>query len=183
MSIKRLSDKNVAITRKLALEVAGMDACTAEVPYYAEHAEYLATLFESGRYHAARWALAYCHADGRWYRVDGKHTATLFATGRVLLDGREARVIRVECDTFQDVIDFFNEFDQSECARDSKEVNMSIKASIVEFRDLSNDVINKCVSGIEVVLRNTLMEDGTRPKKTATLGRAVRLREEIPFVL
>jgi hypothetical protein len=181
MAIRTLSEKIAPASLKLAAEFSEMKPCTGECAFDPVHMENLATLWETGPYHAPIWASVYCKEDGQNYRGDGKHSSAVFHSKRLPVSGREVHLIRAECDYKSETGDFYNQFNQPESSRTDREINQSIAAQIAEIAGFSKPFIDRCVSGIDMSVRGTVHYDKTH--KVSKLEKAKRLRVEKPFVL
>lgn len=105
------------------------------------------------RFRSANWAIAYCKETKQKYRINGKHTSTMFSG----MNGEFPKGLYVvleefECDTLLDVADVYCTYDQKKSARTNGDINRIFAAVEPDFDDVPARSINAIISGISYAL-------------------------------
>jgi hypothetical protein len=166
------SPKTVKVTNKLAKEWAEMDAAHIDRPVSPRRLDLHEQTLKKGEFRRVSWARAYCKELDGWYRINGKHTATVFSKQDMAKYDVEAIVEEYECDTVEDMAKLYGTFDSVLSSRKTGDVNHAIAQSIPELREVKSPVINACVAAMEYAKRPTVSTGGyyrTPPEKANEL--------------
>lgn len=139
--------QTVKVTAKIAKEFADMDAAHVDRPLKERRLQVYRKVREQGGFRPVTWAKAWCQETDQYYRVNGKHTSTLFSDGEKL-DGIYAVVEEYVCDTMEDVAKLYATFDSQIQSRDTNDINRSFAAVIPELADMDGKMINLLVGAI-----------------------------------
>ena len=95
-----------------------MDGCPHDRPMNDRRIAYLDSALREGQWRPPHWATAYCKADKKTYRVNGKHSSTVLS----LANGHFPKGTGIifehyECDTLEDMAKLYASFDRRESAR------------------------------------------------------------------
>jgi hypothetical protein len=149
MSWNEESIKVVKLTPALCKEFASMQTAPNDRPFSDKRRQFLEEQVRLGKFRTASFASVLCEETGVTYRVNGKHSSTLFAgmNGEFPNDIR-CIVERYTAKTLRDVADLFSTFDPQESARKQGDINAAFAGSDPELRDLPRKIINLAVTGI-----------------------------------
>lgn len=170
------------ITPALAKEFVGLDAVEMDRPLKERRLEIYKQILEAGLFRPVHWAKAWCKETRQWYRVNGRHTSTLFSS--VNLEKYQPLFAQVEeytCDTLKDVSDLWATYDSSLQTRSSTDINRSFAMSIPalkEFAERDMRIINLFVGALVFYRHPT--QGGILPGATGFADRAELLYDHIP---
>lgn len=139
--------KTLKVTARLAKEFAEMEAAHVDRPLSERRLQVYRRVRASGGFRPVTWAKAWCAETEQFYRVNGKHTSTLFADGEGL-DGLYAVVEEYACDTLEDVAKLYGTFDTQSQTRNATDVNRSFAATIPELAACDTRFVNLMVSAL-----------------------------------
>lgn len=104
--------KTYKVTPKLATEFAEMEAVNIDRPLSERRLQVYERQVHSGGFRPVTWAKAYCTETDAIYRVNGKHTSTLFSRlPKELLNDLHVIIEEYICDTLGDVANLYSTFD------------------------------------------------------------------------
>lgn len=135
------------VTAKLAKEFAEMEAAHVDRPLSERRLQVYRKVREQGGFRPVSWARAYCKETEQFYRVNGKHTSTLFADGQ----NPETLYVVVEdydCDTLGDVAKLYATFDSQSQTRTMADINRSFAAVIPELAAYDSWFLGLAVSAL-----------------------------------
>jgi hypothetical protein len=147
----------VRITAKLAKEFVEMEAAPGDRALSERRLQVYRKVRSEGGFRPVTWAKVWCTETGQWYRVNGKHTSTLFSDGESL-DGLYAVVEQYECETLDDVARLYATFDSGVQMRNVADINRTFAKTVPELKDLKDRLINTLVSAMNY---NPEWEKGT----------------------
>lgn len=149
MAYRKISQTTSKATRGLIEEFATMTMAKMDRPLSPRRLNALREKVVAGKFTTAVWASAKCKQDGRVYRLNGKHTSTLFhQMNGELPKGIELTVIRFECDTLQDIAELYSTFDPRISVRTQADINRIYAASCEDIEGVPIQIVNLCVTGI-----------------------------------
>jgi len=143
--------KTVKITKNLANEFAKMDAAIHDRPLSERRLQVYERLAMENNFRPVSWAKAYCKETGQTYRVNGKHTSTMFSG---LLDRDDYKhdayaVVEIyECTSLDDVAKLYATYDSKLQARTASDINQSFASCVKGLEGISVRQINLAVSAI-----------------------------------
>ncbi len=104
-------------------------------------------LVKEGDFRPVTWASAYCKETGATYRVNGKHTSTLFS-GLEPLPELYAVVEVYECEELRDVARLYSTFDSKMQSRTVADINRSFASCVPQLAEVDSRTINTCTPAI-----------------------------------
>lgn len=137
----------VKVTTKLAKEFAEMEAAHVDRPLSERRLQVYRKVRADGGFRPVTWAKAWCKDTSQFYRVNGKHTSTLFSDGENP-DGLFVTIEEYVCDTLEDVAKLYATFDSQSQTRNATDVNRSFAAVIPELAQIPFTTINLLVGGL-----------------------------------
>lgn len=147
---QKSSPKTVRVTAKLADEWAAMESAHVDRPLKERRMEVYRNVLKNGHFRPVTWAKVYCKETGQYYRVNGKHTSTLFSSIDLTKVQELIAIIEdYECDTIDDVSRLYSTFDSQAQMRNATDINRSFAAVIPELCDVDIRSINGIISGID----------------------------------
>ena len=138
----------VRLTQKLAETFAAMQSAPHDRPLTNSRIAFFRNEIAAGRFRTCEWASAFCEATGETYRVNGKHTSSIFATMNGEMPDIMVSVQTYDCETLEDVADLYSTFDSQQSARKSSDINRIHSAAHPDLIGLPARVINVAVSGM-----------------------------------
>jgi hypothetical protein len=141
------SPKTVKLTKQFAKEFSEMDPAPHDRPLSPRRISVYQKLLDSGAFRPVTWASAACTETGGKYRVNGKHTSTMFAE----LDKLPEFFVTLEeyqCDSLEDVARLYATFDSKMMSRTTRDINLSFAATIPELAEVPSSIVNLSVAGI-----------------------------------
>lgn len=139
--------KTLRVTNKLAEQYVSMEAAPDDRPLSELRLRVYEKQAKEGAFRPVTWASAYCKETGGTYRVNGKHTSTLFAC----LDPLPELYAVLEvysCDSLEDVARLYSTFDSKMQSRTVADINRSFAACVPQLSEISSKIINICVPAI-----------------------------------
>lgn len=103
-----------------------------------------------GWWRPCTWAEAVCEETGITYRVNGKHTSTLFASMEAVPNGLFVTIETYACATLADVARLYGTYDRSIQARTSSDINRMFAATEPALAEVSNRMIDACAAGLQL---------------------------------
>jgi hypothetical protein len=168
----------VKLTHGLALKFRDMTACREDRPLRPSRMALLRDIVRDDQMRPPEWATAVCEETGEEYRVNGKHTSTLFAElGPDGCEGRHVIVSRYACDTLEDVARLYCTFDSKVSARSAGDINRVFAGSHPQLAGLPSRTVNVAVTGL--AYRRWEKGYGSHPADE----RAELLLANVPFVV
>lgn len=150
MAWKKIEQPKVCkLTHRLANEFAGMTPAPNDRPLSAIRSKRLESEIVDGRFRTCEWASAYCEETKQTYRVNGKHTSTLFSQ----LNGEAPKdtyiiVERYHCETVQDVAALYATFDKRDSVRTPADINLAFAACDERFVAIPRRILQLAVTGM-----------------------------------
>ncbi|VTR92126.1 unnamed protein product [Gemmata massiliana] len=178
------------VTSELANNFANMEAAHTDRPLSDRRLEVYQRYLESGEFRPVVWAKAFCKETKKFYRVNGKHTSTLFSQLDLpRIPPLLAIVEEYVCDTLADVARLYNTYDSTVQGRSSGDINKAVSACIPSLDEVDGKFINLAVAALAFAEDPTTQgrfvgssEDSTRHALTAP-ERAEVLNEHTDEVL
>lgn len=138
------------LTRHLAETWYQMQPVKVDRPLSQRRIEAYEKIAKAGMFRPINWASVYCKETDEIYRVNGKHTSTLFATR---VDPKSVPPIYViieeyTADTLNDCVNLYSTFDSKTQTRSSGDINMSFASVIPELTGLHSRMVNLAVGGL-----------------------------------
>lgn len=104
-----------------------------------------------GYFRGSEWVSARCAADGKVYRLNGKHTSAviceLYESGEKFADFHQL-VREYECNTMEDMAHLFASFDPKESARSKNDIVKGFAATKEPTRELPSRMLNLITTGL-----------------------------------
>lgn len=149
MAWKRIEQKQVICTPKLAKEFAEMEPAPNDRPKSDRRCEGIRGWVLSGSFRSCEWASVYCAETKKTYRVNGKHTSTVLAE----MNGTAPKNLpislgRYHADTLRDVAALYATFDHKGGMRSTGDINFAFAASSEDVAEVHKRTINTCTTGI-----------------------------------
>lgn len=147
MSWELKTAKVQRVTKALAQRIFSMTPAPGDRPLSDRRLAIYRTMVEQGTFRPCTWAIAIAAETGETFRVNGKHTSTLFSQ----LDELPELYITLEeylCDTVQDVARLYGTFDPRTATRTAREINRAFASAIPELADVRIKVIDVAVTGM-----------------------------------
>ncbi len=139
--------KTQRITKKLAEQYMNTEPAPDDRPMSELRLRVYEKLARAGDFRPMTWATAYCKETGGTYRVNGKHTSTLFA-GLEPLPELYAVCEVYECETLADVARLYSTFDSKMQSRTVADINRSFASCVPQLVDVDMRTINTCTPAI-----------------------------------
>ncbi len=170
----RGNPKTVRITKKMAAEWAEMEAVGVDRPLSESRLAAYRKMLSVGGFRPVAWAKVWINEFGAWYRVNGKHTSTLFSTADPPA-GMEvyAVVEEYECDTVQDAVDLYATFDSKTQTRSAADINRQFASVIPELKGYDSRTVSLLVGAMN-------FEPSTTSTGRTIAEKAERLFDNIP---
>lgn len=157
MAATKRTDKPhlLVITRKLAQYMQGLNKLARDRPLDIPKGLRYRRQMTAGEFRYVDWAVAYCKENGLTYRVNGNTTS--FAAVDMPVNNQDqvtpkqiAAFQEYDCDTLQDVVELWQQFDRADMSRNYVDINMSYAGLIPALSNLavSKQVVNLAVKGI-----------------------------------
>jgi hypothetical protein len=143
--------KTEQITKALAEKFVNMEAAQQDRPLSETRLRVYEKIAREGGFRPVSWAAAYCKATGGTYRVNGKHTSTLFAKMLDELPTLYAVVEYYECDELEDTAD----------------INRSFAACVPDLAGVDQRTINLCASALAYAKLGDSVHRSTTPAERA----------------
>lgn len=142
--------KTMRVTKKLATQFAEMEAAPQDRPLSERRLQVYEKLAKEGGFRPCGWASVFCKETGGVYRVNGKHTSTLFSGLDLesLPSPLYAVVEEYECETLEDVAKLYSTYDSRLQSRNASDINRAFAACVPELVGVDSRSINLVISGI-----------------------------------
>lgn len=163
------------LTNALVNEFVSMTRLPNDRDLRGKRLAFLKDQLEAGRFRTCEWASVQCKEDGNTYRVNGKHTSTLFSQCESM-PNVQVIIERYTCDTLAEAADLYSTFDTRESVRSAHDINMAFTASVKELEGVPPRVIDTCVSGMSFAVHEEAYS-----KETA-VDRAERILTDHGFI-
>ena len=138
--------------RTHAIDHVGMLTVEVDKKLSEKRLAKLRKIIGKGMFHTTEWGVVYCLEDGRWYRVNGKHTSILLADPTFTWDPKKVEIVITyvswQCDTKEEVAEIYASYDQAFSNRSYGDINKAYAANVVTLKGAAGRTINACVSGI-----------------------------------
>lgn len=177
----RNKPKTVIVTKKVAEEWNALEEIREDRPLSERRLQVYRKVLAAGEFRPVTWAKVYVKEMDQYYRVNGKHTSTVFSTTDLSKCQEVIAVIEdYEADTIEDAAKLYATFDSNIQVRNQGDINRMFAATIPELKDMSSHDVNLYVASI-----NYFRSPG--PNATADRGltaadKAEVLFEEIEFI-
>lgn len=146
---------------------------------------WLARLCQDGEFHSPDWAIAIW--NGQQYRVNGGHSSAMLAAANGHFPCNLPVIMRwFRCDSYQDVVELFNHFDNRKSIRTSTDKANVHKSSHRELVRIAASYINRMLNGIQCFYADGATMRGDEDERTGLIhtetdflawaGRFVRTR-------
>lgn len=139
--------KTQKVTKAIAKQFADMEAAPGDRPLSERRLQVYEKIAKAGGFRPVSWAAATCKQTGGQYRVNGKHTATLFS-GLEPLPELYAVVEFYECDTLEEVADLYSTYDSKTMTRTVSDINRSFARCVSALSDVPDRTVNTVVSAV-----------------------------------
>jgi hypothetical protein len=139
-------------------------------------------MLAAGMFRPVQWATVHCHETGTTYRVNGKHTSSLFADYEVLPQELYVTTESYHCDTLDDVARLYGTYDSREQVRTTNDINRAFAAVDPDLCDLPYKIINLCVTAVAMAKCTASGIDRCR-ESAAQRAEALLDPDVKPFVL
>lgn len=143
------------LTKTLAHKFQSMKPCPGDRPLSERREDLLREQILKGSFRSADWSYCYCEETKEEYRVNGKHTSTLFMKiydkegGAVeKLGGISVVVHRFTAATLEDVADLYSTFDTKGSSRTIGDINASFAHADERLAGISPKIVNLSVSAL-----------------------------------
>jgi hypothetical protein len=178
MAFKEVEKKVLTMSPSLIDKFVTMTPAKCDRPLKPHRIVLLKKEIDEGRFTGPEWASCVCREDGKIYRVNGKHTSTIFSQ----MNGDCPKGLKVvyrhfEADTLKDVAELYTTFDSDISKRSLTDIIRIVTATDTELHALRMKVIRAAVSGI------AFANDFGRDNSRSMLSRAEELLQHKPFVL
>ena len=168
--------KTMKLTAKLAQNFMEMESAPNDRTLSERRLAVYSKLLHDGQFRPVTWASALCKETEGLYRVNGKHTSTMFAGLKTLPDFF-VTVEEYECDTLEDVAKLYATFDSALQSRNARDIYLSFAGTISELAAVPAKVVTAAVAGM------AFQQYGTNLATTQPAERAENLLEYPEFVL
>lgn len=177
-AVKRTEKPHLlVITRKLAQYMQGLNKLARDRPLDIPKGLRYRRQMLAGEFRYVDWAVAYCKETGLTYRVNGNTTS--FAAADLPVNNQDqvlpkqiAAFQEYDCDTLQEVVELWQQFDKADIGRNYADINMSYAGLIPALSNLavSRQVVNLTVKGISYAKMDAL---GLKPGSQAERAQAL----------
>lgn len=183
--------KLVDLSKSFANQFRDMEACPGDRPVSENRKNILKSIVHSDKFRLCEWSSVFCEETQKEYRVNGKHTSTVFSELFENANGssetlRKIQILwtRYTAKTLEDVADLYSTFDSSVSSRTRGDINRSFAGTDAQLRDVSEKVINTSVAGMAFYkLPVSVSHGGARLKVSLSADRARLMLEHKDFVL
>lgn len=141
--------KSVKLNHALAKRFDEMKPAPSDRPLRGSRVLGLRNIIANGEFRTCEWASAHCKETGETYRINGKHTSSVFAS----MNGDAPKNVNVliseyECDTLEDVAKLYCSFDTRQAARSTGDINRIYSATNPSLSEIPLRIISLAVTGI-----------------------------------
>ncbi len=139
--------KTMKVTKAIAKQFAEMEPAPGDRPLSERRLQVYEKIVRDGGFRPCSWAAATCAQTGGQYRVNGKHTATLFSDLDPLPE-LYAVVEYYECETLEEVAELYSTYDSKIVSRTVSDINRSFARCVPQLADVDQRTINLTVSAV-----------------------------------
>lgn len=140
--------KTEKVTQALAIKFRDMDPVPHDRPLNPKRVEAYRKMLAVGLFRPVQWATVHCNETQSTYRVNGKHTSSLFAEYEELPQVIHATIEHYHCDDLDDVARLYATFDSRTQVRTTNDINRAFAAIDPELSELPTKIINLCVTAL-----------------------------------
>jgi hypothetical protein len=140
--------KTEKVTRALAVRFRDMDPVPHDRPLNPKRVEAYRKMLSAGLFRPVQWATVHCNETQATYRVNGKHTSSLFADFDKMPQDVHATIEHYHCDDLDDVARLYATFDSRTQVRTTNDINRAFAAVDPELSELPTKIINLSVTAI-----------------------------------
>lgn len=144
MTWKLVNAKVVDMTKALAIELSEMPSVKQERTLLQSRIALLEREFDAGRFKPFEWAVAIL--NGTKYRLNGQHTAHIFANGRK--PHGKVLVEEFECDSEQDLAALYSMFDSKTSARTKAHIVQTVTSSEPRFNSINKTIMASTINAL-----------------------------------
>ena len=174
--------KTVVVTNKLAKEWSEMEEIREDRPLREQRIRVYQKVLAAGEFRPVTWAKVYIKEMDQYYRVNGKHTSTVFAAADFSKCQEVIAVIEdYECDTIEDAAKLYSTFDSQIQTRNQSDINRMFASAIPELKVYDTSFINLMVGAINYFRAPALTTDKKAAAGSSAAERAEVLFDEIEF--
>lgn len=148
MGWKHVKTKVDRVTGANSRKFASMTAAPGDRPFKDRRLAVYKAAYERGEFRPCTWAFAKCKETGEVFRVNGKHTSTMFSQMENIPGDTYVSIEEYECDTIHDISRLYSTFDSKSQLRSADEIYHSFAANIPELANVPRRVINNCIGGL-----------------------------------
>lgn len=136
------------VTQGLAIKFRDMDPVPHDRPLNPKRIEAYRKMLIAGLFRPVQWATVHCNQTQATYRVNGKHTSSLFAEFDAFPQPVHATIEHYHCDDLDDVARLYATFDSRSQVRTTNDINRAFAAVDPELSELPSKIVNMCVTAI-----------------------------------
>lgn len=125
-----------------------MEPCHGDRSLNQRRLRKLATVLSENTFRTCSWASAICLADGKEYRINGKHTSHAMGEMNGSLPKVYVTLERYECDTLEDIADLYATFDTKTSSRSTADTNRAFAKSDDDVADIDDRAISLAAGGM-----------------------------------
>jgi hypothetical protein len=141
--------KVLALTKDVARAFRDMDGVPSDRNLSVQRIEAYRKIAKANMFRPLQWATAVCSETSGVYRVNGKHTSTLFAEeGVEIPDGLVAVIEHFKCDTMEDLAKLYSTYDSRGMVRTTNDINKSFAAVDEDLEQIPVSIVSLCVTAI-----------------------------------
>jgi hypothetical protein len=141
--------KVIDLTKDVAKKFRDMDGVPSDRNLSVPRIEAYRKIARAGLFRPLQWATAFCVETNGTYRVNGKHTSTLFAEDDVAIpQGLVAVVEHFKCDTMEDLAKLYSGYDSRSMVRTTNDINKSFAAVDEDLAEIPVSIVSLCVTAI-----------------------------------
>jgi hypothetical protein len=140
--------KTEKVTQSLAVKFRDMDPVPNDRPLNPKRVEAYRKMLAAGLFRPVQWATAHCHETQGTYRVNGKHTSSLFSEYDRLPQPIHATIEHYHCEDLDDLARLYATFDSRTQVRTTNDINRAFAAIDEDLAQVPTKIINLCVTAI-----------------------------------
>jgi hypothetical protein len=140
--------KTEKVTQSLAVKFRDMDPVPHDRPLNPKRVEAYRKMLNAGLFRPVQWATVHCNETQATYRVNGKHTSSLFAEFEKMPQDVHATIEHYHCDDLDDVARLYATFDSRTQVRTTNDINRAFAAVDPELSLVPTKIVNLCVTGV-----------------------------------
>jgi len=140
--------KTEMVTQALAVKFRDMEPVPHDRPLNPKRIDAYRKMLSAGLFRPVQWATVYCGETQATYRVNGKHTSTLFAEMEKLPQAVHATVEHYHCDDLDDVARLYATFDSRTQVRTTNDINRAFAAVDDDLSQVPTKIINLSVTAV-----------------------------------